>query len=110
VRLVKYAPWLARAGVLRATRLMSNGAKGLPQPAGGAVESFLNRPDHLTRSGRELARWDETLRLAAETPLPQGLTVADVRTGSVQPGALLTNPAVAANVTHAVTAMIEARR
>ena len=109
-RFVKYAPWLARAGVLRATRLLSSGAKGLPEPAGGAVGSFLNRPDHLTRSGRELARWDETLRLASETPLPQGLPVAEVRTGSVEPGALITTPAVAANVTNAIVAMVEARR
>lgn len=65
ISLVDASPWLARAGVLRATGLISSNANGLPPSSAGAVAAFLNRPDHLTRSARELSRWDDTVRLAA---------------------------------------------
>jgi hypothetical protein len=52
-------------GLLRATRMLSSNAEGLPEPALGALSAFLNRPDHLTRAARELARWDEAVALAA---------------------------------------------
>lgn len=68
-RLINLSPWLARTGVLRATRLLSENAMGLPEPAAGALSAFLNRPDHLTRAARELSRWDETVALAAAAPL-----------------------------------------
>ena len=49
-RFLTYSPWLARTGILRAARLLSENANGLPEPASGALRSFLNRPDHLFRS------------------------------------------------------------
>ena len=69
-RLVTVSPWLARAGVLRATTMLSAHADGLPDPARGALRSFLNRPDHLTRAARELARWDDAISLASSVVLP----------------------------------------
>lgn len=108
VRLVRYSPWLARAGVLRATRLLSSEAEGLPQPAGGAVRAFLNRPDHLTRAGRELARWDETLALAAQAHVSDDLIV-QVHTESAEPGTLLTSHAAAAATQAIIQAIQHAR-
>jgi pimeloyl-ACP methyl ester carboxylesterase len=71
-RFLTLSPWLARAGVLRATRMLSRAAVGLPQRSAGAVSSFLNRPDHLTRAARELVRSDDAVRLAADGPVPNG--------------------------------------
>jgi len=71
-RFLTLSPWLARAGVLRATRMLSRAASGLPQPSAGAVSSFLNRPDHLTRAAREVARSHDAIRLAADAPAPNG--------------------------------------
>jgi pimeloyl-ACP methyl ester carboxylesterase len=71
-RFLTLSPWLARAGVLRATGMLSHAAVGLPQPAAGAVSSFLNRPDHLTRAARELKRADDAVRLAADASAPDG--------------------------------------
>ena len=76
------APWLARAGVLRAGRLLSSEADALSNPWRGAVRAFLNRPDHLARSADELAKWDEAVRLADGAALPDGLSRADVEVGS----------------------------
>ena len=68
VRLVRVSPWLARAGILRVTRMLSERTEGLPAGSEGALETFLNRPDHLSQSARELARWDETVQAAVLTP------------------------------------------
>ncbi len=68
-------PWLARAGVLRGMRLLSRRADGLPDTAAGALGAFLNRPDHLTRAANELSRWDDTIQLAAASPLDPNLPV-----------------------------------
>ena len=75
------SPWLARAGLLRATSLMSRDAAGLPPAAAGALTAFLNRPDHLARAARELSRWDDTVERAAAAPLPPGLPTIRVRAG-----------------------------
>lgn len=90
-RLVNVSPWLARAGVLRTTGLLSANARGLPQPAAGALRTFLNRPDHLTRGGRELARWDEALALAGATPLDNRMLVIRVGTRGAEQVAFLNN-------------------
>jgi pimeloyl-ACP methyl ester carboxylesterase len=76
-RLVSMSPWLARAGLLRATGMLSEQASGLPDPWSGAMRAFLNRPDHLTRAARELDRWQETIALAARAPLPAAATVTE---------------------------------
>ena len=67
--LLPLSPWLARTGVLRATRLSSAAANGLPEPSLGALSSFLNRPDHLARAAREIAHWNETVRLGERSDL-----------------------------------------
>jgi hypothetical protein len=54
VSMAKAWPWLARIGLLRASRSLSRRANGLPPPANGAAQAFLNRPDHLTRTAREI--------------------------------------------------------
>jgi pimeloyl-ACP methyl ester carboxylesterase len=56
-------PWLARTGLLRLT--------GTSRRAGRepAVRAFMNRPDHLTRTAQELARWNEVLRLTSDDEL-----------------------------------------
>lgn len=56
-------PWLARVGILRLT--------GTSRQSGAApaVRAFMNRPDHLTRAGNELARWNDAVRLADDETL-----------------------------------------
>lgn len=108
------SPWLARAGLLRATGALAHAADGLPEPSGGAVRSFLNRPDHLTRASRELARWDDAVHLAATAPLPAGLPHAVVRVDQGATGereeasgsAFLTNRAAANRVARAILEMV----
>jgi pimeloyl-ACP methyl ester carboxylesterase len=106
MRLVRASPWLARAGILRVTGLLSERAAGLPESSAGPMSAFLNRPDHLTRAGRELARWDETLRLAAEAPLPADVTVVEVTVTDGQRVAFLTDTAQAEKVTAAIAAVV----
>lgn len=106
-RLFNATPWLARAGVLRATGLLSDTADGLPPASAGAVSAFLNRPDHLTRAARELARWDETVRLAAGAPIGPRLPVMRVSAAGDDRVAFLSDPARAEA---AVAAIISAVR
>jgi pimeloyl-ACP methyl ester carboxylesterase len=109
-RLVVLSPWLARAGVLRATAMLSEHASGLPEPSQGAVRAFLNRPDHLTRAGREMARWDETVALASAAQLPSRLRVIEVRVG--RPGGVdfLSDKADAVVVARAILSAAARRR
>jgi pimeloyl-ACP methyl ester carboxylesterase len=81
--LLPLSPWLARTGVLRATRLSSAAADGLPEPSLGALSSFLNRPDHLTRAAREVARWNDAVQLGGRADL-KGVQVATVSTRELQ--------------------------
>ena len=76
VRLVRVSPWLARTGLLRVTRMLSERTEGLPERSAGVLKSFLSRPDHLTQSARELAQWDDIVRLAEPPP---GNSIAIVR-------------------------------
>jgi pimeloyl-ACP methyl ester carboxylesterase len=80
VRYPALTPWLARVGILRVMGVALDLTRGLPAPAAGALASFLNRPDHLTRSARELRKWDEAMASAARAPLPPGLAVERVST------------------------------
>ena len=85
------SPWLARAGLLRASRMLSSKADGLP--SGGALRAFLNRPDHLSRASAELDHWSEAVKQAADSP-PAGAThVVSVDSGARDRIAFLTNPA-----------------
>jgi pimeloyl-ACP methyl ester carboxylesterase len=106
-QLVHAAPWLARTGILRATRLLSRNAAGLPEPSAGALRAFLNRPDHLTRAGLELARWEDTVALATATPVAPHVRV--VRLGGTTPEGpgFLTDPAGAEAVTAAIRKVVQ---
>jgi pimeloyl-ACP methyl ester carboxylesterase len=99
-------PWLARAGVLRASRLLSHDADGLPEPAAGAVRAFLNRPDHLTRASREMARWDDAVRLGAEVPTPKHIPVAEVTLDGEDRQDGLNERAAAQRVSEAILHMV----
>jgi len=50
---VRWWPWLARVGILRASGALSNLAAPLPRESGDVMRIFLNRPDHLARATRE---------------------------------------------------------
>jgi pimeloyl-ACP methyl ester carboxylesterase len=91
-RLLNASPWLARAGVLRATRMMSSNASGLPEVAARPMSAFLNRPDHLTRAALELAGWNRTVMLAAAAPLDPAMPIARVEGAGPSHTALLTDP------------------
>lgn len=89
VRLANAAPWLARTGVLRVTRMMSGNAAGLPEPSAGALTAFLNRPAHLARAARELSQWDDTVRRAATANIGLRLPIIRVNAAGSGRAALL---------------------
>jgi pimeloyl-ACP methyl ester carboxylesterase len=101
-RFIKLSPWLARAGVLRATEMLSANASGLPSPWEGALRAFLNRPDHLTRSAREIERWDEAVTLAEAAVLPARVRVTEVRTGLPEGVEFLADEREATTATRAI--------
>jgi len=109
-RLLNASPWLARAGVLRATRMLSTHASGLPDVAAGPLRAFLNRPDHLTRAASELARWDETVAMAASAALDPAIPVIGVEAAGPSHTALLTDPERGAVVSAALRTVVERRR
>ena len=94
------SPWLARIGVLRACRILSSKADGLP--AGGALRAFLNRPDHLTRAAAELDEWNETMKSAAEAEPPAAVHVTTVDLGARDRFAFLTTPEAVDRVVRAI--------
>ena len=94
------SPWLARIGVLRACRILSSKADGLP--AGGALRAFLDRPDHLTRAAAELDNWDETMKSAAEAEPPAAIHVTTVDLGAPDRIAFLTTPEAVDRVVRAI--------
>jgi len=107
--LVQYpalTPWLARVGILRAMGVAADLTRGLPAPAAGALSSFLNRPDHLTRSARELRKWDEAMATAASALLPPGLAVERVATARPARVSFLVHEDEAAQVAAAVRRLI----
>jgi hypothetical protein len=109
--LVRAWPWLARVGVLRATRTLSKHTAGFPDASRGATSAFLNRPDHLTRSASEIRRWEETVELARSTSIDPSLPVTRVTTSQQEPPALLASADRARAVTRAIEeAIAETRR
>jgi pimeloyl-ACP methyl ester carboxylesterase len=101
-RMVRAWPWLARIGVLRATRALSRHASGLAGESGGATRAFLNRPDHLTRAVLEIARLRDTASAAAAEPLDPGLPVTHVTVNAETPPKLLDSADRARPVTRAI--------
>ena len=102
------SPWLARTGVLRAGRILSSKADGLP--AGGALRAFLNRPDHLTRAAAELDDWDEAMKSAAEAEPPAAIHVTTVDVGTRDRIAFLTTPEAVDRVVRAIADAVESTR
>ncbi|OFW01993.1 MAG: hypothetical protein A3I61_00540 [Acidobacteria bacterium RIFCSPLOWO2_02_FULL_68_18] len=109
-QLVQAAPWLARTGILRATRLLSQHAAGLPEPSAGALRAFLNRPDHLTRAAVELSRWEDTVALAAGTPVADHVRIVRVGDGGRERLGFLTDSAAAEAAIAAIRDTIAAVR
>jgi len=110
IRLLNASPWLARTGVLRATRLMSSSASGLPDVSAKRLRAFLNRPDHLTRAASELERWNETIALAAAAAIPASIRVTRITAAGPDHTALLTDPARGAAVAAALRSTVEQAR
>ncbi len=106
--IVPASPWLARAGVLRAGRLMSSKADGLQ--SAGALRAFLNRPDHLSRAADELDEWNAAITLAAGSQPAAAVTVTAVDAGTRDRIAFLTNPAAVEKVVSAIDGAVTAGR
>lgn len=85
-------PWLARAGILRATGGLSAQAEGVPGEAGGALRAFLYRPDHLTQAAREIASLDDVSAAARAATLDPSLPITSVNAASTGLPATLTSP------------------
>ena len=106
------SPWLARTGVLRLSRALSGVSVELPGESAGALATFLARPDHLTRSARELALWNETIALAAAASLPADLPVTDVQVADADTdgAAMLTTRAGGEQVVQAILEVVNRLR
>jgi hypothetical protein len=102
VRLVRVSPWLARVGILRLTSMLSERTTGLPPGSAGALRTFLNRPDHLTQSARELARWNETVA-GAEPPSGDTLPIVRIDATGDNRVSFLTDAPTAARVAATIT-------
>ena len=102
-------PWLARTGGLRLTGSLSVAAEGVPQPYGGALSAFLNRPDHLSRTARELSRWNEITARAASAALGPHTSVTRLDVNPRRPPAFLTASDAAPVVTAIAEAVARAR-
>jgi pimeloyl-ACP methyl ester carboxylesterase len=102
LRMAEWWPWLARTGVLRATRMLSRQAAGLPAESAERLATFLNRPDHLTRALVELRAWDDVVRQAAATTVPEEIPVSRVDVTGLDRIALPTDPTQAAAAAAAI--------
>ena len=105
--IVPASPWLARTGVLRAGRILSSKADGLA--GGGALQAFLNRPDHLSRAADELVAWNDLVRRT--DGLQPASNRTPVMTVDLQTGdriAFLTNPAAVDRVVATIRAAMAA--
>jgi pimeloyl-ACP methyl ester carboxylesterase len=109
-RFMALAPWLARTGVLRAASTWSGSVRGLPEPAAGALRSFLNRPDHLTRAAAELALWDDAVRRSEAAPLARDLPVVQVEVEGRDRSALLADQKNASDVSEAIVRAVRRAR
>jgi len=107
--IVPMSPWLARAGVLRAGRMLSSKADGL-ENGRGALGAFLNRPDHLTQAAKELVAWNDVARRAAEAPIPAHTTIVTVDFGSPDRIAFLTDATAVDRVVRAIAEAVAATR
>ena len=104
------SPWLARTGLLRVLRNLSNDAATLPADAGGALTTFLNRPDHLTRAADEIAHWDEVVNAANAAPQRRDMPVTQVLIDGRDAIAVLANRRNAQDVATADARAVQAAR
>lgn len=104
-RFLRVSPWLAPVGVLRATGLLATTSQGLPAHDAAVVSAFLNRPDHLTRAARELARWDDAVGLASMADLPASVAVVTVNGDESR--AILNDETAARRVSAAIARIVE---
>jgi pimeloyl-ACP methyl ester carboxylesterase len=104
--LVNTSPWLARVGALRAARVLSSGADGLPGEGGGAMRAFLNRPDHLTRSAREIAAANRVVQGGSTLNPEPGLPVITVPDTRVRGLSRLASPSEADALTRAIAGVV----
>lgn len=102
LRMADWWPWLARTGVLRATRMLSRQAAGLPPGSAERLATFLNRPDHLTRALVELRAWDDVVRQASATIIPEEIPVSRVDVAGLDRIALPTDTNEAAAAAAAI--------
>lgn len=106
VRFPRLTPWLARVGILRGFRLHERLAEGLPDSSRGALATFLDRPDHLTRSARELVRWNDVVAEGASAQPGPHVAVRRVDTSATGRIAFLTGEADAARVNAAIREVV----
>jgi pimeloyl-ACP methyl ester carboxylesterase len=102
LRMAEWWPWLARTGVLRATRMLSRQADGLPAESAERLATFLNRPDHLTRAVVELRAWDDVVRQASATTVPEEIPISRVDIAGLDRNALPTDTMEAAAAAAAI--------
>jgi pimeloyl-ACP methyl ester carboxylesterase len=107
-RVTSVTPWLARTGLLRAVGASDDATFGLPDDSRGPMRSFLYRPDHLTRAGREIADADQALSVEAQGALGSPPQVVVLK--RTPAGALLIDPADVSSVVAAIVAMAERER
>ena len=106
MRLMRASPWLARAGILRVTEVLTESARGLPGASGGAMSAFLNRPDHLTRAARELSGWNDTTALAAAAAPDPSIRVVAIAAAASGPLSLIAAEAEAEKVSAAIVSVV----
>lgn len=109
-RLVRAWPWLARIGLLRATRALSRRASGFPAESGGAIRAFLNRPDHLTRGALEVSQLNETARAASAERVDPSLPVTQATASREAPPILIDSADRAREVTRAIEETVKRLR
>lgn len=109
-RTATISPWLARTGVLRVTREFSGPVVEMPEPSGGALRTFLARPDHLTRAALELAQWNDTVALGAAAAIPPSLPVMTVAVMGHDRVAMLTRRADAEHAAEAILEVVDRLR
>lgn len=107
--LITMSPWLARAGVLRAGRILSSRAESLAGPSGGAVRAFLNRPDHLARAAAEVVKWDDAVKAAAGTSLRADMPAFTIEADARDRFAFLTDPALVDRVVKTIEDVVAER-
>jgi pimeloyl-ACP methyl ester carboxylesterase len=105
VRMMPASPWLARIGMLRATRWLDRAARGLPARSAEQMHTFLNRPDHLTRAAQEIEQWNRAMEMSRNADIGR-IPATSVAAAGRAPVALLASRADAARAAAAIRAAV----